>query len=106
MIFRMKRIIILFLALLALLGANAMAEGRVSVVAANFPCYDFARQVVGDLGDVTLLIRPGVEVHSYEPSPADILAAPSPNTMVCSSPSEVATVTCSFLPSSWTVFSM
>lgn len=62
------------LVLLALLALPAVAEGRLNVVAANFPCYDFARQVVGDRGDVTLLIKPGVEVHAYEPAPADIIA--------------------------------
>ena len=67
-----KRLILLAIMVLAM--ASAQAEGRLSVVAANFPCYDFARQVVGERGDVTLLIHPGVEVHSYDPSPADIVA--------------------------------
>lgn len=70
----MKRIVCLMLALLALAVFPAIAEGNLKVVAANFPCYDFARQVIGENGDVTLLIHPGVEVHSYEPTPADIIA--------------------------------
>ena len=69
----MKKLILLAALLLAL-GAMACAEGGLNVVAANFPCYDFARQVLGDRGSATLLIHPGVEVHSYEPSPADIVA--------------------------------
>ena len=70
----MKKIMVLTILLLLALCAAAGAEGRLNVVAANFPCYDFARQVVGERGDVSLLIKPGVEVHSYEPSPADIVA--------------------------------
>ena len=70
----MKKALVLTLILLLALCAAAGAEGRLNVVAANFPCYDFARQVLGERGDVSLLIKPGVEVHSYEPSPADILA--------------------------------
>ena len=70
----MKRIVLLTFALLLLAVLPAMAEGGLKVVAANFPCYDFARQVVGDRGEVTLLIKPGVEVHAYEPTPADIIA--------------------------------
>ena len=70
----MKKKILLLLSLLSLAALPALAGERLSVVAANFPCYDFARQVVGNRGDVTLLIRPGVEVHSYEPTPADIVA--------------------------------
>lgn len=70
----MKRIFLSILTLLALVVLPAVAEGRLEVVAANFPCYDFARQVVGDRGEVSLLIKPGVEVHAYEPTPADIVA--------------------------------
>ncbi|MBR6219624.1 MAG: zinc ABC transporter substrate-binding protein [Clostridia bacterium] len=70
----MKRLMFCVLMLIGLLGFAAKAEGGLKVVATNFPCYDFARQVAGDRGEVTLLIHPGVEVHSYEPSPADILA--------------------------------
>ena len=64
---------IIALALLVALSGVAMAEGGLKVVATDFPCYDFARQVVKDRGEVTMLIHPGVEVHSYEPSPSDIL---------------------------------
>ncbi|MCI9240126.1 metal ABC transporter substrate-binding protein, partial [Oscillibacter sp.] len=35
--------------------------------------YDFARSAAGELADVTLLLPPGAESHSYEPTPADIL---------------------------------
>jgi len=46
---------------------------RLQVVATVFPAYDFARAAAGDRADVTLLLPPGVESHSYEPTPADIL---------------------------------
>ncbi len=69
----MKRAFLLAALLIALLAVPATAEGRLRVVATDFPCYDFARQAAGDRADVTLLIHPGVEVHSYEPAPADIL---------------------------------
>lgn len=70
----MKKVIILISVLLLALAATAAAEEKLNVVATDFPCYDFVRQVAGDRADVTLLIHPGVEVHFYEPSPADILA--------------------------------
>ncbi len=66
-----KRIIAFVLTIV--LCGGAAAEGSLKVVATDFPCYDFARQLVQDLGEVTMLIHPGVEVHSYEPSPSDIL---------------------------------
>ena len=42
-------------------------------MATDFPCYDFARQVAGEDAEVTMLLKPGVEAHSYEPTPADII---------------------------------
>ncbi len=47
-------------------------DGQLSIVATTFPPYDFARAVTGDLASVTMLIDPGVETHSYDPSPRDI----------------------------------
>ena len=46
---------------------------RPQIVATVFPAYDFARSAAGELADVTLLLPPGAESHSYEPTPADIL---------------------------------
>ena len=45
------------------------------VVATIFPVYDWARQVVGDLPGVELvwLQDTGVDLHSYQPSAADLL---------------------------------
>ena len=51
----------------------APANNMLRIVCTDFPCYDFARAVSGDRAELTLLIRPGAEVHSYEPSPTDIL---------------------------------
>ena len=69
----MKKTMIALLAIAALFAGFASAEGRLSVVATNFPCFDFARQVAGECAEVSLLIQPGMEVHSYDPAPADIL---------------------------------
>jgi len=38
-----------------------------------FPQYDFARQIAGDKAEITLLLPPGAESHSFEPTPADII---------------------------------
>lgn len=45
--------------------------GRLQIVATLFPQYDFARQIAGNKAEVTLLLPPGVESHSYEPTPSD-----------------------------------
>jgi zinc transport system substrate-binding protein len=57
----------------AALAADSTAE-KLSVVATNFPAFDLARQVAGGSADVTMLLPPGAESHSYEPTPRDILA--------------------------------
>nr|WP_326164982.1 metal ABC transporter substrate-binding protein [uncultured Oscillibacter sp.] len=72
----MKRLLPLLCALLLLSACGpALPEetDRLQIAAAVFPAYDFARAAAGGRADVTLLLPPGAESHSYEPTPADIL---------------------------------
>lgn len=46
---------------------------KISVVATIFPQYDFARAVGGDNADITMLLQPGEDTHTFEPSPRDIV---------------------------------
>jgi zinc transport system substrate-binding protein len=46
---------------------------KLHVVATLFPLYDMARAIGGEHADVTLLLPPGVEAHSFEPRAGDIL---------------------------------
>lgn len=50
------------------------SDGKISIVTTIFPYYDFVRQLAGDKADVRLLLSPGSDPHSYEPTPSDILA--------------------------------
>ena len=50
------------------------ARDRISVVTTIFPQYDFVRQIAGDKVDLKMLLKPGEETHSYEPTPQDIIA--------------------------------
>jgi hypothetical protein len=52
---------------------DKVQDGKVQIVATLFPQYDFARQIAGDKAEVTLLLPPGMESHSYEPTPSDII---------------------------------
>ncbi len=52
---------------------NDVAQKKLKIVTTLFPQYDFAKQVGGDLVDVTLILPAGVEAHSYEPTPQDIV---------------------------------
>ena len=46
---------------------------KVQIIATLFPQYDFARQIGKDKVEVTLLLPPGTETHTYDPSPKDII---------------------------------
>lgn len=47
---------------------------KISIVTTIFPYYDFVRSIAGECADIRLLLSPGSEPHSYEPSPSDIVA--------------------------------
>ena len=75
----MKRFLRLtiFLAVLVLMlaGASALAEAAQPVIlTSNFPAFDFVRSIAGDTAKIRMLLPPGSESHSYEPSPQDIIA--------------------------------
>ena len=74
----MKRIASLLLALALAVSLCACAspaersdDGKLQIVATLFPYYDFARAIAGGRADVTLLLSPGREAHSFEPTPLD-----------------------------------
>ncbi len=73
----MKRLICALSAVLLLLagcGPEMTADsGKLKVVATIFPSYDFARIIGGDRAQVSLLLTPGRESHSYEPSTGDVI---------------------------------
>ncbi len=53
---------------------NEPKTNKIQIITTLFPQYDFAKQIVGDRAEVTLLLPTGVESHAYEPTPKDILA--------------------------------
>ncbi len=53
--------------------ADTAAPQRLTIVTTIFPQYDFARQIAGEYADIAMLLPPGSESHSYEPTPQDIL---------------------------------
>ncbi len=76
----MKRIFALFLALGMALSLCACRQaqpdtdsGKLQVMASTFPYYDFARAIGGEYVEASLLIAAGREVHSFEPTPLDVV---------------------------------
>jgi zinc transport system substrate-binding protein len=54
-------------------GDAETADGRISIIATIFAPYDFARQVAGERAALRMLVPPGSETHSFEPTPQDII---------------------------------
>lgn len=50
---------------------GALRGEKLRVVTTLFPYYDFARAITGGRAEVTLLLAPGREAHSFEPTPLD-----------------------------------
>ncbi len=48
-------------------------KDKTSIVTTAFAQYDFAKQIAQDNADVTMLLAPGEESHTYEPTPDDIM---------------------------------
>jgi zinc transport system substrate-binding protein len=68
----------LFVALAGAAGARGRGDpgkdnGKVNVVATVFPPYDFVREVAGDRVNLTMLLPPAAESHSFEPTTRDII---------------------------------
>jgi zinc transport system substrate-binding protein len=64
----------LSLVLLLINGAAAIAERPpIKIIVTVFPLQEFAREVSGSRADVTLLLPPGADVHTWQPRVSDIM---------------------------------
>lgn len=75
---RLSVVIAIMIAMAAVLAGCSRQEqkqqsGKLLVVTTLFPLYDFARTIAGDAAEVTMLLPPGTEPHSFEPKPNDIV---------------------------------
>lgn len=52
---------------------SEIKKDKINIVATDFAPYDFSRHVAAGAADVTMLLAPGEEAHSYEPTPRDMI---------------------------------
>jgi len=52
---------------------DEIGEEKIKVVATLFPQYDFVKQIGKNKVEAKLLLPPGTEAHTYDPSPKDII---------------------------------
>ena len=64
-------------------GVEYNKKEKLTIITTGFASYDFAKQLVSDKGDVIMLLSPGEESHTYEPTPADIVAIKESDVFVC-----------------------
>ena len=54
-------------------GKVTESNGKITVISTIFAPYDFVKELAGDNAEVTMLLPPGSESHSFEPTPQDII---------------------------------
>ena len=72
----MKRLLILLLIGWLLVSCSHLPQSsdQLTIITSLFPQYDFVREIAQDKVEVSLLLPPGVEPHSFDPSPSQIIA--------------------------------
>ncbi len=77
---RLPKIIGGILAIAIIVGTCIFAIMKLSqnrkttnIISSSFVGYDFARAVTGDKSDVSMFLKPGAEMHDFEPTPEDII---------------------------------
>ena len=73
-----KNLILILLVLLISCNNNdnnrtSNDNGRIKAVTTIFPIYDFTRNIASNNADLQMIIKPGVEIHSFNSTPADII---------------------------------
>lgn len=64
-------------------AGSAGGEGKLNVVTTLFPYYDFLRQIAGDRIELTMVVPAGMDSHSFEPTPADMVTIQNADLLVC-----------------------
>ncbi|MBQ9428832.1 MAG: zinc ABC transporter substrate-binding protein [Clostridia bacterium] len=83
MLKKLALICALFCLFAALVSCGApAADNRPVVVTTLYPQYDFCKNIAGDSVSLTLLLDPGVDAHSYDPTPADLLTLCSADLLI------------------------
>ena len=65
---------------------EASSNEKIQVMTTFYPMYEFTKQVVGDKGDIELLIPAGTEPHDFEPAAKDLAKISDSDVFVYNSP--------------------
>lgn len=73
---KIKILLVLILGIVLVTGCNIKPKtaNKHTIMVTNFPCYDIARALTKDTNiEVKMLLKPGAEIHDFEPTPQDII---------------------------------
>ncbi len=69
----MKKLFVFLFFLICLTGCTTKKD-NITIISTSFPGYDFVRAITKNSNvEVKMLVKPGVEVHNFEPTPKDII---------------------------------
>lgn len=84
-----KQICVLFLSIACFImgiGISSSFQSKqtapIKMMTSIFPLKEFAHAVVGDWGEVELLLPPGAEIHAWQPKPSDLVKLSSADVFV------------------------
>ena len=66
-------LILIFVILFRAQPISKKSTSKITVITTLYPLYDFVKNVGQDKVDVSLLLPPGTEAHSFEPKPNDVI---------------------------------
>lgn len=76
---------LMLLGLLAACGKMPAGDGGLTIVTTIFPVYDWCREILGEEAggaELTMLLDTGVDLHSYQPTAADMVKIASADVFV------------------------
>ncbi len=67
-------VVLIIIGIVLLTGCNndEIVANKLIIRTTSFPGYDFARAIAKDKANIKMLLKPGSEMHDFEPTPQDI----------------------------------
>ena len=71
---KLVKLILIFLLSLTLISCSEIRQNdRIKIVTTIFPQYSFVKEIVGDLCDVEVVLKPGQDSHNFDPSVSTVI---------------------------------
>ena len=61
---------------------KSFPQKKIKIISSVFPLQEFAKYIVGERGEVNILVPPGAEIHTWQPKPSDIIRLSSADVFI------------------------